>query len=130
MTRTLIAIAIIAAVGLAGIAWAQKPDTMDHSKMDHSKMGMPMPADASASSKAYAEAMDKMHKDMTMSYTGDSDKDFVTGMLPHHQGAVEMAKIELQYGKDPELKKLATNIIKSQDEEIAFMKAWLAKNGK
>ena len=65
-----------------------------------------------------------------MSYTGDSDKDFVTGMLPHQQGAVEMAKIELQYGKDPELKKLATNIIKSQDEEIAFMKAWLAKNAK
>ena len=130
MTRTHIAIAMIAAVGLAGIAWAQKADTMDHSKMDHSKMGMPMPADAAASSKAYKETMEKMHNDMTMSYTGDSDKDFVTGMVPHHQGAVEMAKIELQYGKDPELKKLATNIIKSQDEEIAFMKTWLAKNAK
>ena len=129
MTRTHIAIAIIAAVGLADIAWAQKADTMDHSKMDHSKTGMPMPADAAASSKAYAEAMEKMHKNMTM-YTGDSDQDFIAGMLPHHQGAVDMAKIELQYGKDPELKKLATNIIKSQDEEIAFMKTWLAKNAK
>ena len=62
MTRTHIAITLIAAVGLAGIAWAQKADTMDHSKMDHSKMGMPMPADAAASSKAYAEAMENMHK--------------------------------------------------------------------
>ena len=130
MTRTHIAIAMTAAVGLAGIAWAQKADTMDHSKMDHSKMNMPMPADATAATTAYMEAMEKMHKDMTMSYTGDSDKDFVTGMLPHHQGAVDMAKIELQYGKDPDLKKLAANIIKSQDEEIAFMKAWLAKNAK
>ena len=130
MTRTHIAITLIAAVGLAGIAWAQKADTMDHSKMDHSKMNMPMPADATAATTAYMEAMEKMHKDMTMSYTGDSDKDFVTGMLPHHQGAVDMAKIELQYGKDPDLKKLAANIIKSQDEEIAFMKAWLAKNAK
>ena len=65
-----------------------------------------------------------------MSYTGDSDKDFVVGMLPHHKGAVDMAKIELQYGKDPDLKKLAANIIKSQDEEIAFMKAWLKKTAK
>ena len=125
MRRTRIILALIAAVGLAGMASAQKADPMDHSKMN-----MPMPANASASSKAYADAMEKMHKNMTMSYTGDSDKDFVVGMLPHHQGAVDMAKIELQYGKDPELKKLATNIIKSQDEEIAFMKGWMAKNSK
>ena len=130
MTHKTLAILATAAIALASAAFAQKADTMDHSKMDHSKMNMPMPADATAATKAYMEAMDKMQKDMSMSFTGDSDKDFVTGMLPHHQGAVEMAKIELQYGKDPELKKLATNIIKSQDEEIAFMKAWLAKNAK
>ena len=94
MTRTHLALAMIAAVGLAGIAWAQKADTMDHSKMDHSKMGMPISADASAASKAYAEAMEKMQKNMTMSYTGDSDKDFVVGMLPHHQGAVDMSIFE------------------------------------
>ena len=125
MTHKTLAILATAAIALASAAFAQKAD-----KMDHSKMNMPMPADASAATKAYMEAVDKMHKDMSMSFTGDSDKDFVTGMLPHHQGAVEMAKIELRYGKDPELKKLATNIIRSQDEEIAFMKAWLAKNAK
>ena len=89
MTCQTISILAAAAFALAGATWAQNADTMDHSKM-----GMPMPADASASSKAYAEAMEKMHKDMTMSYTGDSDKDFVVGMLPQHQGAVDMAKIE------------------------------------
>ena len=125
MTRQIVAMLAAAAIVLAGAAFAQKADTMDHSKMD-----TPMPYDAAASTKAYMGAMEKMHKDMMMSYTGDSDKDFVIGMLPHHQGAVDMAKIELQYGKDPELKKLATNIIKSQDEEIAFMKAWMAKNAK
>ena len=130
MTQTPIVIAILAAAGLAGIAWAQKTDTMDHSKMEHSKMGMPMPADASAASKAYAEANAKMHKDMTMTFTGDADKDFIAGMLPHHQGAVDMAKIVLQYGKDPEVKKLAEAVIKAQNEEIAWMKTWMAKNAK
>ena len=130
MTRTTIALISAAAIALAGAAFAQNADTIDHSKMDHSKMDMTMPVDATASTKAYRQAMEKMHKDMLTSYTGDTDKDFVVGMLPHHQGAVDMAKIELQYGKDPELKKLATNIIKSQDEEITFMKAWQAKNAK
>ncbi len=130
MKRQTISIFAATAFALSGAAMAQKAETMDHSKMDHSKMGMPMPADATDATKASMAAMEKMHKDMAMSYTGDPDKDFVTGMLPHHQGAVDMAKIELQYGKDPELKKLATNIIKSQDEEIAFMKAWMAKNVK
>jgi uncharacterized protein (DUF305 family) len=61
--------------------------------------------------------------------TGDADHDFVTMMLPHHQGAVDMAKVELKYGKDPELRKLADAIIKAQDEEIAMMKTWLQKHG-
>ena len=67
---------------------------------------------------------------MSITYTGDADKDFVAGMIPHHQGAVDMAKVELQYGKDPQLKKLARDIIKSQDEQIAFMKSWQAKHAK
>ncbi|WP_245261530.1 DUF305 domain-containing protein [Hyphomicrobium sp. 802] len=94
------------------------------------KMDMGTSADAAPSSKAFAEADAKMHKDMMMSFTGNTDVDFVKGMLPHHQGAVDMAKIELQYGKDPELRKLAEDIIKAQETEIAFMKTWLAKNAK
>jgi uncharacterized protein (DUF305 family) len=49
-------------------------------------------------------------------------------MLPHHQGAVDMAKVELEHGTDPELRKLAQDIIDSQQKEIAFMKEWLAKH--
>ncbi len=92
--------------------------------------GMEMGGAKTESSQAYEAVMMKMHKDMSMEMTGNADIDFAQGMLPHHQGAVDMAKVELQYGKDPELRKLADDIIKSQQTEIAFMKAWLAKHGK
>ena len=119
-------LAVIAAVTLAltGIAVAQTVP------MDHSKMAMPMAADASAATKAFTEANSKMHKDMTITFTGNADVDFIKGMLPHHQGAVDMAKIVIQYGKDPEVRKLAQAIIKAQNKEIAWMKSWLAKTNK
>ncbi len=60
--------------------------------------------------------------------TGNADQDFVAGMLPHHAGAVDMAKIELQYGKDPEMLQLARAIISAQQKEIAQMQAWQAKH--
>ena len=134
MKQSKLAVAFAGTLILAGIAVAQAPPTdpskMDHSKMDHSKMGKPMPADASAATKAFIEANAKMHKDMTMEFTGNADKDFIKGMLPHHQGAVDMARIVIQYGKDPEVRKLAEAIIKAQNEEIDWMKGWLAKSGK
>jgi uncharacterized protein (DUF305 family) len=49
-------------------------------------------------------------------------------MIPHHQGAVEMAKVELKYGKDAKLRKLAKDIIAAQEKEIAFMKQWLEQH--
>ncbi|WP_454848333.1 CopM family metallochaperone [Rhizobium binxianense] len=101
------------------------PMKMDHSMGGHSSMG-----DSSASSTAFSEANAKMHKDMAIQYSGDADADFVRSMIPHHQGAIDMAKIELQYGKDPELRKLAENIVKAQEAEIADMKAWLQAHGK
>jgi len=90
-------------------------------------MDMPMPA-TNAPADVYAGAMAKMHKDMMVAPTGDADVDFVRGMIPHHQGAVDMAKIELDKGKDPEIKKFAQGIIDAQEKEIAFMKGWLAKH--
>jgi uncharacterized protein (DUF305 family) len=72
-------------------------------------------------------AMQKMQNDMPKKGTGDADKDFVTMMLPHHQGAVDMAKVELQYGKDPKLKKMAARIVKDPEKEFREMKAWLSK---
>ncbi|MBS0234603.1 MAG: DUF305 domain-containing protein [Proteobacteria bacterium] len=102
---------------------------MNSMDMDHMNTGA-MSAESAPSSKAFEESMQKMHKNMVMSYTGETDVDFVKGMIPHHQGAIDMAKVELQYGKDPEIRKLAEDIIKAQETEIAFMNAWLAKHGK
>lgn len=79
---------------------------------------------------AFSEANNKMHKDMMMTYSGDADTDFVRSMIPHHQGAIDMAKVELEYGKDPELRKLAEGVIAAQEAEIKEMNAWLAAHGK
>jgi uncharacterized protein (DUF305 family) len=65
-----------------------------------------------------------------MKMTGNADQDFVAMIIPHHRGAVDMAKVELKYGKAPELKKLAQDIIKAQDDEIKFMLDWQAKHPK
>lgn len=76
--------------------------------------------------KAYAEASARMHKDMAAPLTGDADRDFLKGMVPHHQGAIDMARVVLKYGKDPKIKKLARRIIAAQEKEIAMMNGWLS----
>ncbi len=99
---------------------------MDHSKMGHGAMAhAKSPAD-----QAFMASMTKMHKNMQQPMTGDADVDFVRGMIPHHEGAVDMANIELQYGKDETLRKLAADIVKAQETEITLMKDWPAKHGK
>jgi uncharacterized protein (DUF305 family) len=82
------------------------------------------------STKAYRDAMTKMSQGMAIPYSGNADKDFVAGMIPHHQGAIDMARVELQYGQDPQLQKLARDIIAAQKKEIAYMTTWQAKHAK
>ena len=67
-------------------------------------------------------AMTEMMNDMTVKPTGDIDRDFVAMMVPHHQGAVDMAKAELRYGKNEQLRRIAQEIIVDQLQEIAAMK--------
>lgn len=88
-----------------------------------------MMGDKGPASMAFMEANDRMHQNMMMEYTGNADVDFIKGMIPHHQGAVEMAKIVLEHGTDPEVRKLAEGIIGAQEAEIQWMEDWLAKNG-
>ncbi|HEY3621564.1 MAG TPA: DUF305 domain-containing protein [Roseiarcus sp.] len=85
---------------------------------------------ATPADKAFVASMKTMMKNMNVKPTGKPDHDFVLMMMPHHQGAIDMAKVELQYGTDPELRQLATGIVTVQEKEIAQMKAWLEKNGK
>jgi len=110
----------------ASLILSTVPALAEDMQMDMSK---PM-GNHSASSHAFTEANNKMHKDMMIEYSGDPDVDFVRGMIPHHQGAIDMAKIELEYGKDPEILKLAEGVIKAQEAEIAEMQAWLKARGK
>ena len=75
-------------------------------------------------------AMRLMMAGMAVKPCGDVDRDFAAVMIPHHQGAIDMAKVELKYGKDPILRKLSEGIIKAQEREIALMKSWQAKRDK
>ena len=95
-------------------------------------VGLSMPAVAqqnSPASKGYMDAMSSMQtktpKDMA-----DPDTDFARMMIPHHQGAIDMAKVELQYGKDPVFRKMAEKMIKDQQKEIGELQKRLKENGK
>lgn len=78
--------------------------------------------------KAYAAANAKMHQGMG-NIPADADEAFMAGMIPHHQGAVDMAEIVLKHGKNPETRALAQAVIKAQKAEIAQMEVWLKKRG-
>lgn len=121
-----IAVSAMAAVGLTiGVAQAQESASMPGMNMSQSDNQQTGPA-----GKAFESADKKMMQRMeSHPSTGDADKDFVARMIPHHQGAIDMAEVELKYGKDPQLRKLASDIVKAQRKEIDTMKSWQAKQG-
>lgn len=84
-------------------------------------------ANGMAADQALKASMAKMHHGMMIKDSGNADVDFVKSMIPHHQGAIDMAKVELQYGKDPAMKKLAQDIVDAQQAEIGTMQDWLKK---
>ena len=73
-------------------------------------------------------AMNKMMDDMTVKPSGEVDKDFVAMMVPHHQGAIEMAQAELRYGHNEQLRRIAQEIIVEQQQEIIAMRLALGQS--
>jgi uncharacterized protein (DUF305 family) len=134
------AAAVLLPLALAGApAPAQQPaPATDTSRMhapvkpDEHGHGRTMKTDPLAkeapSTVGYVAASEHMHHAMAVDLTGNADVDFVAVMIPHHEGAVAMARVVLQHGKDPEIRKLAEAIIAAQDAEIALMKEWQRKN--
>lgn len=99
-------------------------DNMAGMKMDNAQ-GL------SPASQSYMNSMKDMHAKMAEGVkASDPDVAFAQGMIPHHQGAIEMAQTELQYGKDPHMRQLAENVIKAQKGEIKTMRDWLAAHPK
>ena len=90
-------------------------------------MAMAAPHAKSEADHAMMAGMTRMRHEMSSApMTGDADHDFVAMMTPHHAGAIDMAKVELRYGKDPELLRLAHDVVRAQEREIAQMNAWAA----
>ncbi|MGP9545114.1 CopM family metallochaperone [Psychrobacter sp. AOP7-B1-25] len=80
-----------------------------------------------AMQQAYANSMENMHGEMTLGVSDPvPDMAFARGMLPHHVAAVDMAKVQLEYGTDEEMRQLAQNVIDTQQIEIDMMKNWIA----
>jgi uncharacterized protein (DUF305 family) len=124
MKRFFLAAALAAMA--AGSASAQ--DAGSHA--GHDMSAMTSTDTGSPATKAYMDAMDRMHGPM-MDGVANADPDvaFVLGMIPHHQGAIDMAKIVLEYGKDDFTRKLAQEVIAAQETEITAMRDWLKQRG-
>ena len=136
MRRTLLAAtAVIALVGVGAFVLVQAqpqhgpghgmPMMPGHGSAAHG--ATPVPANATPATRAFIAANEKMHRDMAITFSGNADRDFAAGMIPHHQGAIDMARIVLEHGRDPEVRLLAESIIRDQEREIAQLRAILGR---
>ena len=131
MNHRLISVAALIAVAAMALQ-AQKNTTQSATPIEHGFIEQTAEFVASTArtfDQLMGDAMSVMHKGMhSAPQTGDPDRDFVTMMIPHHQGAIDMAKTLLLYGRDEQLKRLAQEIIADQQNEVQLMQLWLAKH--
>jgi uncharacterized protein (DUF305 family) len=120
---TALSVIVFLAVGVPVSSAQERPAMPAMQPHAHPASSAPPAASSEAEFLAANEAtMGKIMADMTVMPTGDIDRDFVAMMVPHHQGAIDMAQIVLRYGKNEHLKRLAQEIIVTQQQEIAAMK--------
>ncbi len=107
----------------AALVACEAQPTSAHHTPDHEPAAQPAGGSAA---REYVVAMAKMHRDMGKA-SADSDESFMRMMIAHHQGAIDMAEIELKHGKDPEARRLAERVIRAQTAEIREIEAWIAR---
>jgi uncharacterized protein (DUF305 family) len=115
------ALPVITAILIAGMAGMRAHPQHSHSDFQ-----------AASGDPAWPElqhSMESMHEALSsLKSTGNNDEDFVQLMLPHHQAAIDMAKVELMHGRDPQMRRLAQEIITDQESEIELMQLWLRQH--
>lgn len=112
--------ALLAGVMLSTATLAGAPDAHDaHASRD---------SNADQAATAFDQANQRMHHDMAIRPSGNVDMDFARGMLAHHRGAVDMARIELEHGSDKQMRDLAREVIDAQQKEIEQLERWIAEH--
>lgn len=120
----------LCAAGAAALLVACGADAnTDRVGVEHGSAAKSATATLAPAQQAYAAVNNRMHTGM-QAIDPDPDVAFAQGMIVHHQGAVDMARVMLQHGRDPEMRRFAQGVIDAQTAEIATLNAWLDKRGK
>ncbi len=128
LAAVLVTALAVAAFGQTTAPGPGGPTTGGSSMADQGNQNMTKVPPPTASTRAFRDAATQMQLEMAIHYTGDPDKDFAAIMSAQHKGAIEMAKIELAHGTDPDMRRLAQHILSNQEHEISTMQAWRAKH--